>query len=544
MVTLFFGFESTLLFAQSKDKDKEEFTFGAIADTSAHQLIDEKELLEAKHGVHEKFVKRGGSFVIDLSDTDIQSVKGEIIVDLSREGVVGRYESIPNTPLSRRAYVSDKSGYTDVLVSRAVKDDEGRVSRGDLLKVYRVTVTEEDVIQLVQELDALIGDVEGVDLRVVGSEVIVDGKVLVPKDMRRVLTVVRKYQQDKKPVLNLVEISPRSLELLAAKMEEEIAGGPDMPRNIKVKVVNGRFFLEGLVDKTIDRDIAVKTCQSFVQEQYQLTTPGVASPSFNGLGECVLLVRIRSGPPLDPDPIINVRVDYVTVTRDYLKNFNFRWSPRALPGNNSATLSSDGGLVSSFTAIFRDLFPQLRTASRHGHARILKSATLMVRDGEDASQGGGSPPRAIMRETLRIPITIPGQGDNPPQQQERTVQTNLSILAKSVPGTDKVNMEITTQQEELQGDNPENAPILSNFVQTSIVVDNGESAALGGLIVERRNVGVERDPGTEGFTLFNIGRGISFTDRKEQFVVFVTPQKLRSPTEGTESLKRKFRLRK
>jgi hypothetical protein len=71
------------------------------------------------------------------------------------------------------------------------------------------------------------------------------------------------------------------------------------------------------------------------------------------------------------------------------------------------------------------------------------------------------------------------------------------------------------------------------------------------MISERRQISLGRDPAaTTGtgsgndISLFNFSRFHEFTDQKNQMIIFVTPTKIRNASEGTESLKRKFRLKK
>jgi len=522
---------------------------GSIADTTAPDVLRKQENLKPEVGFDDVFMVTNGTNIVDISDIPAEQV--EMVI--TRDGFIrgarplgkGKYEVAAGT----------KTGNTQLLYY--AKDGEGK--RGKLQKVVRLTVTTKDLLDLMQQAQSLVGNVEGLDIRVVGDKVVFDGKILVPKDMRRVLTVYNQFKGEKEPVVNLLEISPVTTRLLAEKMEEEIAGGKNKPRNIFVKSRNGRFFLEGAVDKLIDREIAIKTCQAFVQEQYDLDPGKIKVPSFQGLGECVNMVRIRAGQPLEPDPILNVRVDFVTMTKSYLKSFDFRWSP-GVNLNGETTYSSDTGkFLTNFVAILTDLFPKLETAANHGHARILKSATLLVRDGEDATSGGDAPPESELRETLEVPFQVPGDANNPPSFQMQRVETFVILRAKSVPGTDKINLDITSQQSERQSapDTTGASPVLSNFVRTSVVVGNGESAALGGLIAERRTVSVVRDPGgnststttggqsvTSNFNLFDLGRAHTFDDNKSQFIVFVTPTRVRSASEGSQSLKRKFRLRR
>lgn len=534
-----------------KDVDIE----GSIADTNIMRILETREVLKPTYGFEDIFLTKGSSAVLDVQNLPGYSRK-DLMFLYTTEGVIAG--SRKDASGGERVVAGQATASTQILVYHRKTSPEGRPERGDLLKVYRLTVTNEDLITLLQEIKVLIGDIEGLDIRIVGSQVVVDGNVLVPRDMRRVLSVTGKYMADRKPIINLVEISPLTMKLLAEKMEEEIAGGKDRPRDIRLKVLNGRFFLEGSVDTKWQKDEAERICQAFISERYTLEPKDGSGklevPKFSGLGECVSMVRIRAGQPAEPDPILAVRIDFVTLNRSYLKHFNFRWSP-GLSTQGNATYSTDlGKFVSSFTATLGNLFPILDTAANHGYARILKSATLLVRDGERAGDRG-SPPEATLNETLQIYTLVPGDATKPSSYQAVPVNTKVSLRAKSVSGTDKINMDILAVQSELKDSAKEGAPptVYSSDIKTSIVVSNGESAALGGLITERRNVSFVRDPagGTDpatgrpfDFNLFELGRSHQLSDDKSQFIIFVTPQKLRNPTEGTEALKRKFRLRK
>lgn len=536
-------------------EEKDTDIAGSIADTNLTRILESREVLKPEFGFEDIFMTRGSSEVLDLQNLPGYGRK-DILFFYTTEGIITGSRQDPSG--GERVQAGQTPGSTQIMIYERVKEG-GKNSKGKLLKVYRITITNEDLITLMQEIRALIGDVEGLDIRIVGTQVVIDGNVLVPKDMRRVLAVTGRYIGQNRPVVNLAEISPLTMKLLGEKMEEEIAGGKDRPRDIKVKFLNGRFFLEGSVDTGWQRTEAERICQAFITERYTLEPKDgsgkLETPKFSGLGECVSMIRQRAGQPAEPDPILAVRIDFVTLNRNYSKLFNFRWAP-GLSTQGAAQYSTDvGKLVSSFAATIGNLFPMLDTASSHGYARILKTATLLVRDGEKAGDRG-SPPEATINETLQIYTLIPGETDKPATYQPVNVSTNVSVKAKSVPGTDKINMDVLAKQSELKdpgkpgGSGP---TIYMSDVKTSIVVSNGESAALGGLVTERRNVSFVRDPAnatdpqTErpyDFNLFEVGRSHSFGDDKSQFIIFVTPTKLRNPTEGTEQLKRKFRLRK
>jgi pilus assembly protein CpaC len=513
---------------------------GTIANTDSDKIIGVRDELKPSKGFMDIFLTKKSSTVLDT--TKFGKDSKELCYRDVTKGIIEKYEFDKN---SNGLFIkaADQEGSTQILVFDGITPE--CEDYGSLLKVYRVTVTGPDISTTLQELKALIGNVEGVELRIVGNQIIVDGNVLVPRDMRRVLSVLAKYQG--KPVINLVEMSPLTMKLLAEKMEEEIAGGKEKTRDIRVRVVNGRFFLEGTVDKRFERDVAEKICQSYISERYTLDAPAgggkLEKPNFASLGDCVSMVRIAAGQAKEPDPIINVRVDFVTLNRNYIKNFDFKWAP-GIDAEGGVQYSSDiGKFVSSFVGTLTNLFPKLESLSKNGNARILKTAFIPVRDGDDAN---GQPAEATVTEDLNIGYVIPGNGTSPPQPGTTTVRTSVSVRARSAPGTDRINLGIKAIQTEIRDATPNGPPTtLANNVDTQVVVPNNESAAVGGLIAERRNVSYGRDPASgNAITIFDLDRKQQFTDEKSQFVIFVTPTKMKTTTEGTETLKRKFRLRK
>lgn len=521
-----------------------------ITDTDAQRILGEKR--DTKRSVYkseEIFLTPNSSKVMDLQNLGVDRANLEFFQ--TNVGVISRSEK--DSSGGERIFSGRNTGTTQVLVFEKGPEP----MKGKLLKVYKVVVSKEDLVALLQEIKALIGQIEGLELRVVGEQVVLDGQILIPTDMRRILEVVDKYKN--RPIMNLTELSPVGLKLIAEKMEEEIAGGKDKPKDIQVKVLNGRFFLEGIVDKVSERQTAIRICKAYVQPIY-IMNARLPMPDFSQgedkddpVRECNSLIRIRAGQPQQPDPIVAVRVDFVTLTKNYAKAFNFKWAP-GVNMEGSANYSTDlGKFTTSFVATLSSLFPTLDNLATHGHARILKSATLLVRDGASATSGDGAPPASELSETLTLfvpkPASKDAEGNDVPAGFERIdVNTQIGMLIKSLAGSDKLNLDINVNQTEVQENKgPEGVATLNNKIKTSIVLGNGESAALGGLISERRNVDIVRDPAKEAgvsFNLFEVGRGHSFNDSKSQFIVFVTPTKMRTPAEGTEVLKRKFRLRK
>ena len=542
---------------------------GEIPDSTLDQIMESREDLQPIYGFEEIYValnkktptSKSGAMLNLENIEEIRDAK-DIYWGITISGILKfDRESMSAPGMSAKKFpvvASGNTGTTQVLVyNREIDPDTKKPVPGTkLYKVFRVTVTDENLVDLMQQIRAKMGKIEGLEIRIIGDQVVIDGRIIIPRDLRRVLTVFQNYQCKAKPVELLAEISPLALSFLAEKMQDEINGGKDRPTNIYVRVLNGRFILEGSVDKKIERDIAVQTCQAMIQDQFQLDPKNIKSPNFPNLPECMLRIRIRPGAPLDPDPIITVRVDFVSLVRNYIKAFNFKWAP-GLNAQAGAAYDTDlGKFIGSFSAIVTGLFPTLNTLASNGHARILKSATLLVRDGEDTDSPDGRGVKSVLEENLEIPYFTPAtSGPNgqstPAQWNFKPLLTKVELIVRSIPGTDKINMAVTARQTEAQDKPAPNAPpgSLSYFVDTRLVVSNGDSAAIGGMISERRTIGLGRDPASDSgsesdINLFKFSRFHEFQDQKNQMIIFVTPTKIRNASEGTESLKRKFRLRK
>ena len=94
----------------------------------------------------------------------------------------------------------------------------------------------------------------------------------------------------------------------------------------------------------------------------------------------------------------------------------------------------------------------------------------------------------------------------------------------------------------------------TNTVSTNLTVKSSESAVIGGVLQNTSNTQYDKnDPdaveaapsedGSQSSSLFNILRSKSYTTKKSQFVVFVTPEILESASKGTEEIRKKFKKR-
>lgn len=440
--------------------------------------------------------------------------------------------------------VPKNSGFTDMTVHD---------SKGTPRIKYLVRVTREDLGQIIGQLEELLGDIEGLRIKSVGGTIILDGEILLPKDMIRVMRVVdalkdRDPKKKEVPIRNLATISKMTMNILAERIEREV-GSPE----ITARVVNNNLFLEGTAENNFEADRALEVARTYLPEVFVEKTKGeggeVKPKAQGGVGGGLpaiidlLRVRPRQAPP--PRPDIKITMNYVELNNEYNKTFNFEWKPLS---NDSASVNYNsglGGITANLVATVSSLFPKLVTARDHGHARVLKTQTVITKDRSDSP--------AVIESSIKMYQRIVNNIGNA-SLQEIPIQNVTKIKAATMDGTDMIDVGIQITLNSLLGTDSGAPTIATNSLQTQVSLKNGDSAALGGYAVDQAIAGYNRPPvaptspqmqqnaGTSQTPLFNFTRSKGFMRNKQQYVIFVTPEVLRSATAGTEDITRKFRL--
>lgn len=128
-----------------------------------------------------------------------------------------------------------------------------------------------------------------------------------------------------------------SLSKAALDMENEIAGGK--PKDVKVKVIKNRFFLEGSLDRDSEKKFAGEVCRAYAANVISLKSSG-----FKSIDDlCVNLVKVRDA--LLPDPPKMIRIEYRVL---YIPNTKISVG-NILSKNffNSTDLPNDARLIKS-----------------------------------------------------------------------------------------------------------------------------------------------------------------------------------------------------
>jgi pilus assembly protein CpaC len=428
-----------------------------------------------------------------------------------------------------------KAGETTV----TVRDNDGT-----LRLVFAVRVTGSNLLRIAGEIRNLLRDIEGIDIRIVGPKVIVDGEVLVPADYGRLFSVVSdKAYADF--VMNLAQLSPLALQVLAKRMQDDIN---TFAPNARCRVVNGRIFLEGQVDSIDQARRAEKIALLYVPEARPagLIDRDQTAQRFQirdgGLIQQFLVVN--PAPPKKEVKLVRITVHFVELDKDYSKLFGFKWQPgfTADPtitvgqGANGAA----GAAGASFSATISNLLPHLTSLQNAGYARVLKTGTVIVKSGQNAS----------LVEQQEIPFTVQGGNGNVASASAK-VGLEVAITPKILGQSEDIEMEMKINQTNAVGRTVAGtAPVTSaHKVDTKLYVKSNESAAIAGVTSSDVGTAFNKDdpqPGAFGANtdpLFTLIHSKNYHKKKSQFVIFVTPQIIENASEGTEDLKKNFRVR-
>lgn len=441
-----------------------------------------------------------------------------------------------------------KIGDQTQLVFKPLKSGETTVTvrdkDGTLRLVFDIIITGSNLLRRANEVRQLLKDIEGIDIKVVGQKIIVDGEVLVPADYGRILSVILdKVYVDS--VMNLTTISPLAMQALSRRIQEDINS---FAQNVKTRVVNGQILLEGTVDNQDQANRSLEVAKIYLPEVRPLHPIMAKDPSAQFIARTRLIqnfIVINPPPPKKQEKLVRVSAHFVELAKDYEKFFGFSWKPLAtsehklgLGQNTEGALTTQG---SSFTATISNLLPKLKSAQNAGFARVLKTATILTRSGQPAK----------LDERTNIPFTMIG-ANGQAVSDSREVGVLMALTPLILGQSEDIQMDLIFDQTTLAGRAPSGgAPLTAHHrVESKIYVKSNESAAVAGVVASDLGTDFNKgDPGAgtadnpNSTALFDLLRSKQYRKKKSQFVIFVTPQIIENASDGTEDLKKNFKIK-
>ena len=125
--------------------------------------------------------------------------------------------------------------------------------RGRTLFRYNLDVKRNKLSKIIREIRSLLGSIEGIEIKVINNRVVVDGEILLPGDMNRIVSTLSQYSKEE--VFSLVSLSPLAQRKIAQFIERDI-NNPE----VQVRIVNGRFILEGTVNSEAEKKKSRNGC--------------------------------------------------------------------------------------------------------------------------------------------------------------------------------------------------------------------------------------------------------------------------------------------
>jgi len=403
--------------------------------------------------------------------------------------------------------------------------------KGKKIAEYRLVVKKNKLDTVAREMQSLLGDIEGISIKIVNGKVVVDGQILLPRDYNRIYKVVKEFGEN---ASNLVTMSPVAMKKIAEYIAREI-NNPE----IEVRSVNDKIFLTGTANSNEERANAEIIAKSYIPPVVVEEAEAqkiVQRPQALNQGIINLIQVKQAAAP--PSKLVQVVIHYVELSKDYNKSFRFQFMPSLKDDSAmkfSAGSNSDSGVVSEFTATINNLLPKLNWLKSHGHARVLESTTILVRDGESAT---------ISSERKFPQVTIMNSGQ---QQTNGGEVIGIKTQVQPIIGgerSDTIDLKINFGIKAPAGQTASGLIVASNEVNTNISVRNTQSAAIGGLIQNNSTTAYNRLPSDVSTNpILSLYASKDFTRGQSQFVVFVTPVIKSSASSGAEKIKKKFRLR-
>lgn len=406
---------------------------------------------------------------------------------------------------------------------------------GQIIVEIRFDIRGDEIEKTLREVQAMLADIEGIEFKIYGGMVYIDGYVLIPHDLIRIAQVIEPL---KDRVKSLATLSPIARKKIADFITNDI-NNPE----VKITAVGDFLKLEGQVNSQAEKDRIKQIVSLYIPDIVTEVAPsqdhikifGRKTGSIDSLIIDLITIK-KDEEKVDPPPkMIQIVAHFVKFGDNYDKSFSFKFNPAV--SSTSANGTPANSTIDSTIALLNNLLPKLNWAKTHGYAKILDTASVLVQD-----KISGSINRTIT--TAGTPLPPAGPGLLPtPRDVNATVSLKVTPIIKSERSglIELKNLEVRVSTSGSKVEASANTEVV-----TTISVRDRQSAAFGGVIKKstESNFGTPATSSTDPREpIINLTAEKDFKRINSQFVVFVTPIIKSSASSGVEQVKKKFRLR-
>ncbi|OGQ35533.1 MAG: hypothetical protein A3F16_02580, partial [Deltaproteobacteria bacterium RIFCSPHIGHO2_12_FULL_43_9] len=378
--------------------------------------------------------------------------------------------------------------------SKGVTNLTIRDTNGELREEVLINVTESDLSGVANDMQDLLKGIEGIEIKIVGNKILIDGDILLPSDFNRIAAVVN--ESDSKEVGVIARLSPVAKKIIAEKMEEDLIKslGGENQVTVGVRALNDQFLIEGMVPSEALKQRATKISESYVPDIF--SEYGEREKILKRIKPPSVVNLLAVNPPAEPEPtpppppppprVVKLTTYFVELSKDYKKNFRFQWAPGSTDGSrvDFSVTPESAGIVSSVVGSITNLIPRLQKAKEMGQARILQTHTLLISEKEEGK----------IENVTKIPYPVLSKEGN-----QGTEFVDVGLVTTLIPKINQgdpnaVELKVNFQFNSFQGMINGRPKTQNKNITTVLVINSGESAAIGGLFGNALIMGFNRNP--------------------------------------------------
>ena len=359
---------------------------------------------------------------------------------------------------------------------------------------YLIAVRKQDPNEVVSEIRKLLGEIEGVSVRMVGDRVYLDGQAYTSQDAERIEQVVELYPN----VKSFVKTASNAKKLVAQNLNA--AFQKSGMRNVQANVIGATVFLEGSVESQQDLQKAELVTKAMGEKVENLLTVGIKRMILSE----VQFVEIRRNTrdrlgiryPLDI-------TGTVTSTATIAQQLN---PSASLPGSIRVNVLG----MTEFSVGFQ---------GNDGYGRLLAQPKLVCASGEKAEflAGGEVPIPLITNNQFTVEYKPYGVILNitPTADRAGNIQTAIEAEASELDTSVAVSL----------GGAATVPGFRTRKVKTNVTVRHGETIVLSGVFSHDEQKAVSKIPGIGNIPILGeFFKSRAFDSSKRELVIFVTPR--------------------
>ena len=405
-------------------------------------------------------------------------------------------------------------------------------SKKQILTRLVLSIQKDNLHKIAAELRELLISVDGIEFKIYNNKVIIDGQVLLPREMDRVQKIVADYGPS---VKSYVSYSPLAQQKIAKLIEDEI----QYPQ-LYIRYAYNRFLLEGCVNNPEEKKRALSIANLYTQYEVNPIGKGAVQKGLPILQDNIKVpcdnlkdTKEKEKKKESIKKLIQIVVHFVEMNKSFEKSFLFQWTPAIGDQGTQITgsIGSQPGLGSSITGVLTatisNFFPKLNWAKKFSFARVLHNSSLLM---ENGVTGKISTNTTVPNQTNQNGVVISGG---------TTAQVTINVTPKII-GPEENKLQINTG---ISVASPADQGVTNRTIETTINVKDGTSAVIGGLtssfLVRRYN---DNPTSVNALPILDLHSSKNYTAKKTQFIVFITPAIKSEAHFGVDRIKDKFKL--